>query len=1428
MTAMSSAQQRMWFLHELQSANAVYNVAAAFRMTGPLDRPTLARALADVVERHEALRTIFPEADGEPYQEILDPSSARPDMPVLSVAARAVDNALRAFVTSRFNLRHEIPIRARLLTVAPEEHILVLVVHHIAVDERSLRIVLRDLAAAYAARLDARSPPWTPSPPQYDDYATWQRTTLGSVDDPASQISRELTFWRRTLAGAPDRLALPVDRPHPAQPSHRGGRMRFTVAPAQGAVLRQLARTTGATAFMHLTALLAALLTRLGCGSDITIGTPITGRTRRTFEDVVGFLTNTVVLRIDTSGDPEFRTLVERVRSAAIGAYSHSNAPFDRVVAALGPGRNRQINPLFQVMLSLQGLGEPPLDLPGVVVERLPVHEYPSRFDLTFYVTEARSVNDEPAGMLIDINYAVDLFDEATIARMGRYLLRMLDTFARRPHERLNAVELLSPAERRTVLAVGPTIPVDTAATSVPEMFERQAAATPDAPAVASARGMLSYADLDGRANRLAGYLLRMGVGPEMIVALALPRSEEMIVAMLAVLKAGAAYLPVDPGYPSARIEFMLADAQPACVLSARRPASELSHVDVPWLLIDGPDVVAALQPSAADDPEEAAVLRGPIRPAHAAYLLYTSGSTGQPKGVVVEHSALANYVQRCRSAYRGLQGHTIVHSSFSFDFTATSLYGALTVGGCVHVAALDDDELTSTGLPTVDFLKVTPSHLAILALLPKSRVPTQELVLGGEPVFAEALAPWREAHPDVDIVNHFGPTEATVGCLDFRLSPADALGAGPVPIGRPIANVRAYVLDERLRPVPPGVVGQLYVAGAGLARGYLRRPGLTAEQFLPDPFGPAQSRIYRTGDLVRQRDDGNFVFIGRVDSQVKIRGHRVEVGEVERTLRLLPGVAEAAVIVRADPPGPAKLVGYASPAAGASIDGSSLRDALVARLPDYLVPSAVVIVDALPLTVNGKVDRTHLAIRHPSEAPPTPESGSPLVDVIRQAFAAVLGQHAVGPDDDFFALGGDSLSAVSLVRRLRTSLDVDISLRLFLASPRPANLANALTGRDPDDDHAADPPPQARPVTAPRAEVRSPRRHQGAVTDHVLLTGATGFFGAFTLLELLNQTDASIHCLVRAPGEAQAWRRLLDNLGRYGRGLGGGQDRVRVVAGDLERTDLGLGPHQYAELCRTVDVIVHSAAHVNGVLPLDRLWKSNVGGTIELARMAVTAKPKTVHFVSTMSVTSDARQSGYARSKREAEQFVMNEQRNGLAATIARLPRLSGDSTTGHYNKQDIAHRMVVAMLTAGVAPDIDFTEVWLPVDLAARAFVATSWAASDGGHFTYTSVERFSLQECLRCAQQVGFDLEVLPYHDWERAIATGPLEYEFALAALRGRRERRAPQPGNQVGRSDFSPVTVPGVNPQILATWLRRLAESTLVAARHSASARPEGC
>ncbi|MGV9358466.1 amino acid adenylation domain-containing protein [Streptomyces misionensis] len=1042
---LSYAQRGLWFLNRMDPADGTYNIPLVLRLSGPLDIPALETALARVAERHEILRTVFPEADGVPRQVVRDPGAARPALDVVDAAGRDADALIAEAAGRGFDLTRQTPLRARLLVLDPRTHVLVVVVHHIASDGWSTAPLARDLSQAYAAALDGRAPDWTPLPVQYADHALWQREQLGEETDPESLISRQVTYWKRTLAGLPEELALPADRPRPALPSGRGGLVPFALGPETHDALLRLARAHGATTFMVLHAALAALLTRLGAGTDLPIGGSVVGRTDESLDDLVGFFVNSLVLRTDTGGDPTFGELLARTRATDIAAFAHQDLPFERLVEAVNPRRSLGRHPLFQIKLVLQNLDRPLPDFPGLRAEVAQLDPDMAKFDLLFSVAERYDEQGRPQGVEAAAGYSADLFDRSTVEALATRFVRLLESALAHPDRPISRLAVLDGTERHDLLVTRNDTGHATPDATLAQLFEAQAARTPHAPALVHGPVELDYARLNARANRLAHLLLARGADPTTLIALALPRSATAVEAMLAVGKCGAAYLPLDPEHPGERVAQLLADARPGLLLTTAETLRDAPHLaDQParLLVLDDPEVTAELAARPDSDPGDTD--RGaPVGPGDAAYVVYTSGSTGTPKGVVVDQRALVDYVVRCAAEYPGLAGRTLLHSPLSFDLGLTTLYGTLLAGGCLYVADLDEHLDVPGGLT---FLKVTPSHLPLLDTLPDACAPDAELMTGGEALHAEQLTAWRARHPRATVVNHYGPTEATVGVLDHRVAAGTAPAAGPVPLGRPMWNTRVYVLDAALQPVPDGVVGELYLAGTGLARGYLGRPAGTAERFVADPYGQPGTRMYRTGDRVRWNSAGVLEYVGRVDHQVKVRGFRIELGEVEAALLTAPGVRQALALVREDRRDDKRLTAYVVPAPGESVAADEVRAHVARTLPEYLTPTAVVVLDELPLTANGKVDRAALpAPEAPASAAPARAARTPEEEILCGLFADVLGVERVGVDDDFFELGGHSLLAMRLLSRIAGTLGARVGVKALFDAPTVAGVAARL-----------------------------------------------------------------------------------------------------------------------------------------------------------------------------------------------------------------------------------------------------------------------------------------------------------------------------------------------------------------------------------------------
>ncbi len=1037
---LSFAQTRLWFIDQLQGPSPIYNMAVGLRLRGRLDADALGAALADVVDRHESLRTSFVAVEGIPQQLVVPSAQADFGWQVIDASGwpeGRLQEAIGVTVRYPFDLATEIPLRAQLFRVAEDEHVLVAVVHHIAADGWSVNPLVADLGVAYASRAAGQVPGWEPLPVQYVDYTLWQRAQLGEIEDGESRIAAQLAYWQEALAGLPDRLQLPTDRPYPPVADYHGA----TVAVDWSAELQQrvarVARQYNATSFMVVQAALAVLLSKLSASSDVAVGFAIAGRGDPALDGLVGFFVNTLVLRVNLAGDPTVAELLGQVRGRSLAAYEHEDVPFEVLVDRLNPTRSLTHHPLVQVLLAWQNFarqdsdGVAGLALGDVEVTALPVETHTARMDLTFSLGERWTQAGEPAGIGGEVAFRTDVFDAASIETLIERLARVLMALIDEPSRRLSTVDVLDEAEQarldeighRAVLTQPAPVPV-----SIPALFAARVAETPDAVALSFGKHTWTYRELDEDANRLAHLLVGYGVAPGSVVGLLLERSAQAVIAILAVLKTGAAYLAIDPALPAARIGFMLADAAPIAALSTQRLAGLLDAHDL--LVIDVDDPALDTQPSTP--------LSAPA-PDDLAYIIYTSGTTGVPKGVAVSHHTVTQMMGALPEDLP-LSGVWTQWHSLGFDVSVQEIWGALLHGARLvvvpdEVVRSPEDFHALLVVEQVSVLSQTPSALGVLS--PQGADAVELLIMGGEPCPAELVDRWA---PGRLMINVCGPTETSMfAAMSAPLLP----GSGVPPIGSPVPGAAFFVLDQWLRPVPVGVVGELYVAGR-LGCGYVRRPGLTASRFVACPFGRVEApetRMYRTGDLVCWGIDGQLQHLGRADEQVKIRGYRIELGEVQAAMSALDGVAQAVVIAREDRPGDKRLVGYVTGTA----DPAHIRAALAERLPTYMVPAAVVALGALPLTVNGKLDRRALPVPEYQDGDHYRAPASPTEDILAGIYAQVLGLERVGVDDSFFELGGDSLSAMRVIAAVNTGLDASLSVRALFEAPAVAQLASRI-----------------------------------------------------------------------------------------------------------------------------------------------------------------------------------------------------------------------------------------------------------------------------------------------------------------------------------------------------------------------------------------------
>ncbi|HEY9747314.1 MAG TPA: amino acid adenylation domain-containing protein [Allocoleopsis sp.] len=1028
----SFAQQRLWFLHQLVPENPFYNVSAAVRLQGSLDLGALEQAFQAIIQRHEVLRTTFDTVEGELTQIIHPRASFSLSVTDLQSTPEAGIEAAQKIAQEAaqypFDLKLGPLLRVQLLQLGAADYILLLNLHHIVADGWSIAVLIREISALYAAYLKHQPVPLPELPIQYADFAHWQREYLqGEV------LESQLSYWRQQLQDLPE-LQLPSDRPRPVVSSYRGATQQLELSPELSAALEKLSDRAGVSLFMALLAAFQTLLYRYTGQTDVVVGSPIASRNRTELENLIGFFVNSLVLRTDLSGNPTFWELLDRVRQTTLAAYAHQEMPFEKLVEALQPARELSRNPLFQVVLTLQNTPVERLELPGLRLSHFPIDPETVRVDLELHVYQDRD------RLKCTAIYSTDLFESATISRLLKHFQTLLESIVIQPEQRVTHLPMLSQAERHQVVVEWN----QTATETVPHLcahqyFAAQAERTPEATALVYLGQHLTYQELNRRANQLANHLQQQGVGPDVLVGLCVDRSPDMVISLLAIWKVGGAYLPLDPSYPRDRLQFMLADAE-VKILITQSPHLSLFDHQIPQIICLDQAQGAIAQQSPANPSDQ-------ITSHNLAYVIYTSGSTGQPKGVLVEHRGLSNLIEAQRQWFNPQGDSRILQfASLCFDASIFEILMALANGATLYLAP------QTTLLPGADLLQFLRHHAithatlppSVLAVLPIEALPAlQILISAGEACSSAIVQRWAQGRR---FFNAYGPTEATIWATVAELT----VDSAQPTIGRPIANTQIYILDTHLQPVPIGVVGELYIGGSGLAKGYLNQPDLTAEHFIFPPSSFIPHPLYKTGDRARYLPNGEIEFLGRADNQVKLRGFRIELGEIEAVLQQHPGVQMAVAIAHKDSVEESRLVAYIVPQDQQSVTELELREFLRSRLPNYFLPSALVLLPALPLTPNGKVDRAALPLPEltTSEAeramiPPRSQTEARLV----QIWSEVLKREQVSISDNFFALGGDSFSALRLMAQVQQQFGQSLPLSMLFLAPTVEQLAEQLSG---------------------------------------------------------------------------------------------------------------------------------------------------------------------------------------------------------------------------------------------------------------------------------------------------------------------------------------------------------------------------------------------
>ncbi|MEH2382482.1 MAG: amino acid adenylation domain-containing protein [Nostoc sp.] len=1041
---LSFAQQRLWFLEQLKPGNSFYNQPGVVRLIGALNVAVLEQSFNEIIRRHEALRTTFTVVERQPVQVIASTLVLKlpvVDLQKLPYADREKEVMRLATKEAQvpFNLVEGPLLRCTLLQLDEAEYVLLFTMHHIISDGWSKGILIREMAALYEAFSIGQLSPLAELPIQYADFAAWQRQWLQ-----AEILQSQISYWKKQLEGASATLELPTDYPRPAIQTFRGTTYSFELSVELSQALKKLSQQQGTTLFMTLLAAFQTLLWRYTGQEDIVVGSPIANRNRADIEGLIGFFVNTLVLRTNLAGNPTFKELLTRVREMALGVYAHQDLPFEQLVEELQPQRSLSHTPLFQVMFALQNAPILALELPHLALSLLESDSGSAKFDLTLDMTETAQ------GLVGILEYNTDLFKAGTIRQMAGHLQTLLSGIVANPQQRLSELPLLTEAEKGLLVKWNDTQAEYPKDQCIHQLFEAQVEQTPDAVAVVFEDQQLTYKELNERANQLAHYLRFLGVGAEVLVGICTERSLSMIIGLLGILKAGGAYVPLDPAYPQERLAFMLSDSQVPVLLTQQRLMETLPKhqtrvvcLDTDWEVI-------------ARESQENHVNN--VTAENLAYVIYTSGSIGIPKGVMIPHGALTNYTQAAGDEYRLDIGDRVLQfASISFDAAAEEIFPCLMRGGTLvlrtdamlssvpaFLQKCSELELTILDLPTAFWHQVTLALATESCILPKQ---LRLMLIGGERALKVQLATWHKYAPkSVRLVNTYGPTETTIVTTKCDLSEPSWQ---EIPIGSAIPNVQTYVLDNYLQPIPIGVVGELYIGGVGVSRGYLNRPGLTADKFIPNPYSQeSAARLYKTGDLVRYLSDGNLEFIGRIDHQVKVRGFRIELGEIEAQIGQHLAVRETVVVVRSEDGDSQRLVAYVVPHTEQTLTITELRGFLQSKLPNYMVPAAFVMVEALPLTPNGKVDRK--ALPAPDTARPELEAvyQPPQTEVeqtIAKIWQEVLHVEDVGIHDNFFELGGHSLLLLQTHNKLHKIFEGDLSVLDLFRYPTISSLANYL-----------------------------------------------------------------------------------------------------------------------------------------------------------------------------------------------------------------------------------------------------------------------------------------------------------------------------------------------------------------------------------------------
>ncbi len=1420
---LSENQESLWVIDRLNPTKITYQIYFPFLIEGPLDENALLSAFKAIIHRHEALRTRFEEIQGTPQQVIEKEIDPIVDTRQASSEREALD-LLEQEKKNKIDITKSPLIRLLMIRLGKEKHYFLVTVHHIVFDGWSSDIFFKEWREGYQSLVNGKPPSFPPLAIQYGDFALWQRKAF-QLD----KIQDQIDYWKEKLQEAPQLLEMAYDFPRPQTFTGRGDVFHFNFSPGLHKKIEALAKTLNATYFIVTLAAFYVLLSRLTGKTDVLVGTPYANRKKEELEYLIGYFIQMLVLRQQIKKELPFSEFVKEIMEMVTEAYHNSDVSFENLVRVLDPPRSLSFNPFFQIAFSIENAATRSLELETLKSSPLILKEFTSHMDL--YV----ALSESEGGY---VEYCTDLFKKETVKSLIVRYEHLLEEIVANPHREIGRIPLLSEEEKKKMVVDWNENRTDFLQyPSLAHAFEAMVASYPDNIALKYNEQRMTYRELDEKANQMAALLKNLGVKKQDFIGLSMDKSPALIITTLAIVKLGAIYVPIDINYPEERKQFIIEDTHLKLLIVQEKYADRFQKGSFQLVSYEQLErqFSSSQAPSLSIDPDDLA------------YIMYTSGSTGNPKGVEITHRGILRLFIHSRSLEFFPEDNFLFMSNISFDGATYEIWGALLNGASLSIypySTIEIDELHRFLLESeVTVALFSAKFFTLLADQKVDDLKEMRVMMSiGDIMSIHHTKKMMGQLPQCQIYNGYGPTENTACTTLYRVENLKEIENG-IPIGKAISNTSVYILDEYLEPVPIGVAGLLFTGGDGLARGYLHRPDLTSEKFIPSPFG--KGKLYNTGDVVRYLPDGNIFYIGRMDNQVKIRGFRIELGEVEEAFRKIDVVTDSAAVVWEEIPGDKKLVSYVE--CTQPTTSAELRKAVALHLPEFMMPSLIFVLDKLPINPSGKIDRKKLPppskmLQEPKEGYLPPESSTE--QLVADIWSSLLGIEKIGREDHFFHLGGHSINSAQLASVLSKTLNTPIPANLVFEYAILSQYAKKIDELLSEEGEKVKHPLLYRDLfwiwrnketklasDIGKGKLAEVQIEQFTHPKEIFLTGVTGFVGAFLLQALLHGTEARIHCHVRASSKQEAQRRIQEVMEKYEIYEPEFESRIEAVAGDLEKKLLGIEPKMFHSLAETIDSIFHSGAYVNHVLPYAKLRAANVLGTEETIRLALTHKKKPLHYLSTVAVFDPAKEikedddirsarnlfNGYAQSKWVGERMIEVAKERGLLASIYRLSRVSGSSKTGSGPTSDFLWRTLQASLLLKLAPHIVYEEAITPVDFVAEALVYISkkpeWI---GKHFHLLNTKEASYLEIFKLLQRLGYPLEMTSYEQWrqtlidkaiaekeERLSALVPLFTEFNLSEMGEHPHFRTDHLEKALRHSGIS---CPSVDEQLFKTYL----------------------